>query len=478
MKSLLSSYSFSALRVYTVLSLVFSPAISHPRITYSPPRNATTDTNVNFEGQFWAGADIGTVIRMENIPGRVFYDFDGKTVKDPIKTLADTGINVLRVEGERGQCLGPTHFVNNDTTLGAELLFSLDWGCLDTQVKTAQRGVALGMRVVLTINQGLDIPKGMESYSYAEMIKEVQKEAKRQLQPFLDAKILPDVILLENEGSDGFLFHEPSTGHDRGVKGSKAPTAQIDKELCGQLPTGNMASYPQYAGYLKAEVLACNEAITAAGFSTATVRYGLHSHAQYVQWKEGVVHGPNPPSESALKDSAGNSCSSGQVIPEEILAHNVSTMLNIAGFSAYPDPMTPTDIHSDVTILADLDRPLKTLTQLQGYAEAYGKYTDGPFKGQWKLQALGVEWATRYSADQVAQEVKLTELLWERVKKFDAFLGMMWWEPWYCYNDWEGGDATLCRRVKTGEGGQGTGAVPTEAMKTWGAAAVSPWKER
>ena len=442
-----------------------SPILSSSSSNYS--------ASADFSGQFWAGADVGTLIRMENIPGRVFYNLDGKTIKDPFHTLADAGINVIRVEGQRGQCLGPTKFVNDKTTLGKELVFGLDWGCLDVQVKTAQRGAALGMRIVLTINQGLNIPSGMESYTYAQMVAEVQKEARRQLQPFLAAKILPDVILLENEGSDGFLFHDNSTGHDRGVKSSKISAEQINKELCGQIPTGNMASYPQYAGYLKAEILACNEAISAAGLSTETVRYGLHSHAQYVQWKEGVVHGPNPPSESALKDSAGNTCSA-QVIPKDILAHNASTMMTIAGFSAYPDPMTPTDIDSETAMEAMLERPVKTLEQLQSYAQAYGKYEQGPFKGQYKLQGLGVEWATRYAGNQIPQEVAMTEMMWKKVKAFDAFLGVMWWEPWYCYNDWEGGDAAMCRKFATGA--EGTGEAPTELLRTWGAAAVSPWK--
>lgn len=49
--------------------------------------------------------------------------------------------------------------------------------------------------------------------------------------------------------------------------------SKLDQESCGKIPTGNIASYPQYAGYLKAEVVACNEAITASGLSTATTRY-------------------------------------------------------------------------------------------------------------------------------------------------------------------------------------------------------------
>ena len=119
----------------------------------------------------------------------------------------------------------------------------------------AQRAKAAGMqRFQLTINQGFNISRDMESYSYAQMIDNIKTETKRQLQPFLDAEIVPDIILLENEGSDGFLFMEESTGHTRGIDDGKASADKINRELCGQIPTGVMNSYPQYAGYLKAEI--------------------------------------------------------------------------------------------------------------------------------------------------------------------------------------------------------------------------------
>ena len=152
-------------------------------------------------------------MRMEAIPGRVFYDFDGVTVKDPIQTLADAGVNAIRVETSRSMGLGPTHFQNNASTRSEELLFELDFGGIDIAVKTAQRAAALGMRLQLTINQGFTIPKALKSLDYDRMVDAVQSETKRQLQPFLDAKIVPDIILFENEGSDGFLFTEESTGH-------------------------------------------------------------------------------------------------------------------------------------------------------------------------------------------------------------------------------------------------------------------------
>ena len=452
---------------------------SNTVVNASPSDNANvsnstyTASDTNLKGQFWAGADFGTLMRMEAIPGRVFYDFDCKTVKDPVKTLGDAGANAARLEASRGQCLGPSHFINNDSTLGDELLFRLDFGCIDTQVKIAQRAVAQGMRIQLTINQGFTIPKDLESYTYEQMIGSIQDETKRQLQPFLDVKIVPDIILLENEGSEGILFTEESTGHVRGTEDGKSNAANLDKELCGQIPTGNMVSYPQLAGYYKAEIIACNEAIKAAGFSTDIVRYGLHSHGQYVQWKESLVHGPNPLSETELKNSKGAVCDN-SVIPANILSQNASTMLTIAGFSAYPNPMTPDDINSEASQNSTLThRLIPTLGQLQGYAEAYGKYTSGPFAGQYKLQGLGVEYATGYTYDQIPQQQAHMELMWQSVKRYSAFLGMMWYEPWYCRSDWEGGQASLCHPVSV-DGNNGE--VPTDTLKTWGAAAVSPWK--
>ena len=440
----------------------------------STTSNSTNETTAPAVGEFWAGATIGTLPRMEAIPGRVFYDFDGKTVKDPVKTFGDAGLNAFRLETTRGQCLGPTHFINNASTLGKELLFTLDWGCIDLQVKMAQRAKAAGMkRFELTINQGFNISKDMESLSYSQMVDNIKTETKRQLQPFLDVSIVPDVILLENEGSDGFLFQEESTGHVRGSSDGKASADKVNQELCGQIPTGNMDSYPQYAGYLKAEINACTEAISAAGFPTDTTRYGLHSHAQYVQWKEAFVHGPDQHSQSDLVDSSHASCSGQSPIPADILAQNVTTMLTIMGFSAYPDPMTPTDINSASSQGATLDRLTATLKQMQGYSDAWGKHTDGPFAGQYKLQGLGVEYGTTYTYDQIAQEVALTELMFKTVKQFSAFLGLLWYEAWYCYGDWEGGNAALCHRIT--DDPNITGEAPTDTVKTWGAAAVSPW---
>jgi len=462
-----------------------APALSPVGSGSSPSSNSSSpviqlsnSTSVNIApavGEFWAGATIGNLPRLEAIPGRVFYNFDGKTVKDPVQTLGDAGVNAFRLVTSRGQCLGPSHFVNNGSTLGDELLFELDWGCIDLQVKMAQRARAPGLkRFQLTINQGFAIPKELESFNYAHMVDNIKSEAKRQLQPFLDVGIVPDIILLENEGTDGFLMIEESTGHYRGFNDGKESADKVNQELCGHIPTGKMNSYPQYSGYLKTEINACNEAISAAGFLTDTTRYGLHSHGQFVQWKEGFVHGPDQHSQSELLDSNQASCSGQNPIPADILAQNATNMLTIMGFSAYPDPMTPADIYSVSSQNDTLTRHVQSLTQMQGYSDAWGKHTDGPFAGQYKLQSMGVEYSTRYTFEQISQEVALTELMFKTVKQFPAFLGMLWYEAWYCYSDWQGGDAALCHRVTNDP--NITGEAPTDTLKTWGAQAVSPWK--
>ena len=277
-------------------------------------------------------------MRTEAIPNRTFLNFDGKTVKDPIQTLADAGINAVRVEAAMDMCLGPTKFNNNGDVLGRELLYQLDFGCIDIQVTTAQRAVALGMKVQLTINMGRIIPEAWLSYEYKQMFEAVQKETKRQLQPFLDVKLVPDIILFENEGTDGFLMNDNKTGHVRGIHDGKASDSQIEQELCGIIPHGNIASYSQLAGFYKGEAQACTEAITAANLSAVNVRYGLHSHGQYVDWTEGIVQGPSPGNQTSQTTPSGKVCGFCPIIPSDILAQNASEILTIMAFSAYPGP--------------------------------------------------------------------------------------------------------------------------------------------
>ncbi|KAI4177769.1 MAG: hypothetical protein LQ343_000233 [Gyalolechia ehrenbergii] len=90
--------------------------------------NQTADTRYNHDGEFWAGAGIDTVLRAEALPSRTFYDFEGKTVKDSIKALGNAGLNALRIQIFRDECLGPESFVNSAISLSDEPNFKLDIG--------------------------------------------------------------------------------------------------------------------------------------------------------------------------------------------------------------------------------------------------------------------------------------------------------------------------------------------------------------
>ncbi|KAL8650925.1 MAG: hypothetical protein Q9210_003531 [Variospora velana] len=123
--------------------------------------NQTLSKPFDHEEEFWAGAGIDTVPRAEALPGRTFYDFDGKTIKGPInKTF-------------RGDCLGPEPFVNSANSLPDEQNFRLKLRCISTKVETAKRAKAAGMRLMeYAINQGRNISMDMERYTYQQMVEE------------------------------------------------------------------------------------------------------------------------------------------------------------------------------------------------------------------------------------------------------------------------------------------------------------------
>ncbi len=214
---------------------------------------------------------------------------------------------------------------------------------------------------------------------------------------------------------------------------------------------------------------ACNEATSAAGFSNDTTRYELHSHDQQAQWEEGFVHGPNHHNQSQSHDSTGAAYSGHKPIPAGILARNATTMLAIMDLSAYPDSMTPTDMDLVSRQNDTLGRLGNTATQLQGYADAWGSppMDHSRDSTKYKLQALGVEYGTTFQFALNAQQVLLTKMTFELVERFPASLGLLWYQAWYCYRDWEGGDAALCQRVSGAHGDpQGTGKTSSNTLKT------------
>ena len=292
------------------------------------------------------------------------------------------------------------------------------------------------MKIVLTVNMGFTIPEAWASLDYAGMVAAIQTETTRQLQPFITANAAPDIILLENEGTDGYLYIDNSTSHIRGADDKKQGSqTQLNDEICGRRPGGNMATYPQLAGFYKAQVQACTSAYLAAGLDPGLVRFGLHDHGQYHQWKQGIVWGDGPgplDKERNQKDADGNACDLQAVIPADLYNTNVAEVLDIMGFSSYSD--RPANIDDLSTYNVTFDRIRTSLQQGLDNAQKFGRWESGPFKGQLKKQSLGVEYAVEFvqeNENDIKAEKPYIDMLWEVTKGFENMLGELWYEIWY-----------------------------------------------
>lgn len=428
---------------------------------------------------FWAGGAIDSaMLRLETIPNRTYYASDGQTVQRPIDALTAAGFNAIRVQTSRRSSSDPTSsFDNSGNFINREMNFLLDFGNIDISVLTAGLAKERGMKVQLTINMGADIPPEWQQYNYQDMLGAITGEVQRQLQPFLQAGIQPDIILFETEDSVGLLYKTTLPNgetHTRGTGGNPSVSAeQVRQELCGAVPTGHYLSYPQLAGYYKQEIIACNEAIASFGFDPALTRYGLHSQLKYIDWRHSFVYSTNPDVELAINRSGVN-CSFQGVIPDYLLQQRASDMLTIMGFSSYPIPIRPVDVTSTSSLDATFTKLRGSLSLMNDIALRYGKYTSGPFAGQYMKQGLAVEYASQFSyPSEMQAQQQHTAMYFQTLQAYPWLLGAMWWAPTWVFNNWMAGKASLYHRWYSADG-VGTNAAPTPTLAYWGSFARSP----
>ncbi|PRP86581.1 hypothetical protein PROFUN_05219 [Planoprotostelium fungivorum] len=404
---------------------------------------------------YYSGAALGVLYRERNIPGRIFYDFDRKTVKDPTEVMNSAGFNSFRVETWSNTCDGPSVF-NNTNVLPRERnyqIFGKD-NCMDTQEL-----VAKGWKYVHTINMGEDIPQAWMNYTYKQMLGAIDQEVRRQLKPFLSAGLRPDIILFENEGESGFLFYEVKADGSRVIRSG---------DSCGAKPTGNFeASWPQLAGYHKQQIASVRAAVTEAGMDPSYTRFGLHNHVQYTQWKTPLIWGAKRLSEQ-IQSVGSNRCNFSAYIPSNILNANVTDDLDIIGYSAY---VSKPDNSSMAALNASFADTYRRNDQLNKIIPAWGRWQSGPFAGQYKKQALGVEYATPFNPNTEATDAaNQMNMLFKVTKAWEWYLGTLWWEPTYNFNNWNGGLAVLYSGIYNGTQ---TPAWPVSYLKDWGAASIT-----
>ena len=112
--------------------------------------------------------------------------------------------------------------------------------------------------------------------------------------------------------------------------------------------------------------------MTQAGFDPAATRFGLHSHYQYVNYKQGIVHNTNPANE-LIATSGGIKCPLSGVIPDRILNLKASDLLDIMGFDCYP--ARPSDISNAAAQQASLAPLVNILGFKNQVAMRYGTFS-------------------------------------------------------------------------------------------------------
>lgn len=426
---------------------------------------------------FWSGACVGSMLRLEAIPNRTYYATDGVTVQNPMDALAQAGFNAVRVQTQRNMSSSPTVAYNNSgNVLQRELRSTFDVGGIDVEVLTAGLAKERNMKVELTINMGSDIPPAWQQYNYTEMLSAIDGEVRRQLSPFLQAGIQPDIILFETENSVGLLYNvilPNGEVYARGTGNNKNISAeQVRQERCGLIPTGSYSSYPQLAGYYKQEINSCNQALSDSGFDPSLTRYGLHSQLKYLDWRQRTVYNDTNPDLELTISSGHVNCSFEGVIPDHLLQQRAADMLDIMGFSSYPTPIGPVDIASNSSLNATFNQLRQVLSVMDGIAERYGKYTSGPFVGQYKKQGLAVEYASKFFyPDQMLAQQQHTQMYFQVLQSYPWVLGALWFEPTRAFSDWSQGAASLYHKWTSGTS---TNAAPTPTLAYWGSFSRSP----
>lgn len=394
---------------------------------------------------FLVGASVGTLPRLEALPNRQYMDVSGTQVIDAMDFAATAGMNVARVHTSMGMCSGPTLSFNNSAGWAErEKNYALDWGCIDLQVSVAKRAQNRSMKIVHAINMGQNLPPAWYNLTYVQVLEQISIEVKRQLQPFLDANIQPDIIILGTEETDGMLYRQvdPVTGqwfNNRGVPQSNKSSDVLRQELIGQIPTGNLASWPQLAGYYKHMVATAKQVIVQSNRDPSRTLFGLHSHGQYFPFKNDIVYN-NVRSEQRMSLRTGT-YDLKEVIPAMLYNQSCSSVLDVMGFSGYPDPMHPADLDGP-GLAQSMTNINKNIAASRAVAQKYGRNENGRYT---KI-ALLLETASAYDYPAgIADQDAFINIFFTTLLAEEHILGALWWEPMYGRTYWMGGRAALYR---------------------------------
>lgn len=436
-----------------------------------------------------AGGCIAQLERFESIPGRRYLDFSGKPT-DPVAFLARNGFNAGRVGDYFIYSLKAPRPDNSGDVNNRERNFRLDKDGLDRQVRTAKRLQATGQKVVLTLHFGADgpvdnwheyVPDAWKDLTYAEVCSEIEKKTRIYLGAFLDAGIQPDIIVVGNESNSGMVYQYLGRDGKMHIRDTKT---HPNDSTAG----GDIRNYPKFAGFFKAAILSAKATLRKRRLPVEKTLFSVHAASDpgVIAWMFGNVFGSD---EEALGhkradrdqyfyygDRRGPLMTS---IPAHIRNVNLRDVVDIMGGSFYPH-------HPESETQAAYDKAMTPLTRqldaIRARLESYGKYTSGPYAGQWKKRFLVVEFGTDtdeyFSPASAKRQSRFLTHFWNSLAKYPWTVGAMWWEPTYCNNNWFADKGSLYRRDPDFVPKSVTDTVgecrPLSGLATWGKFGARP----
>lgn len=395
----------------------------------------------------YLGGCMSVLHRIELIPGRSFQDINGTTI-DPILHMADRGFKSIRLFVSSDLPLtNPAGFPDNTNADYRELNYMLDLGGISEQVNLALRAKAAGMKIILTLQFGQsflkdswheNIPKTWLNLTYTEMLTQLDTETRRMLTPFLDAGIQPDIIIVENEADSGMLYEV-----DNG-SGAQAIRNNLTTDVFSNVATGFYTIWPKCAGYFKRVILSAKAVITEKGMDNAYTRFGVHTTSNSYRIRSTYDRIFN---QSAINETnyVVNGVDKGvvSIIPVYIRNTKLKDLVDIMGASVYPAVPASGSTSDIATSLAQFN---SDWSYVGSKITSFGKWTSGPYNGQYKKQGIVVE----YALGSVTEEVRIAsvkEFLNQVCNNYPWIIGALWWEPEYANNNWYGSTAELYKKV-------------------------------
>lgn len=202
----------------------------------------------DLDDDFILGVDVSSVISLENA-GVKFYDFTGSYEQDIFKTLAQAGVNTVRVR----VWVDP---YNSSTGVG----YGGGNNDLDTAIEIGKRATAYGMGVLVDFHfsdfwcdpGSQTAPKAWSSYSVSNKSTALYNYCYSSLQSLINAGVDVTMVQIGNETTNGFCGETSWSNMCTLMKSGASAVRAIDSSILIAVHFTNpeYGLYPTYAGYL------------------------------------------------------------------------------------------------------------------------------------------------------------------------------------------------------------------------------------